>query len=250
MSGYDQVTGLLDYRQTWLSGTPTAQNLTYQWDRVGNLAQREDNNRSLTEHFYYDNLHRLDYSTLNSATNLDVSYDFRGNIMSKTGVGSYAYHASKLHAVSSINTGSGTLSYSYDANGNMTNRGGTTITWFGNNLPRAVGTGLSDRSEFRYTPDGMRWRHFYLAGGVAQTHTYIGGLLEKVVGSSVTAWKHYVHANGVPIALHLRDSNGNTSTHYLLKDHLGSTDVIAQEHSSHISASVPESFDAFSRQAP
>jgi hypothetical protein len=106
----------------------TSQDLKYEWNRVGNLTLRQDGNRSLTERFYYDNAHRLDYATLNGAPNLDVGYDIRGNIVSKTGVGTYAYSPAHVHAVASINTGRETLTYSYDANGNMTRRAGSTCS--------------------------------------------------------------------------------------------------------------------------
>lgn len=39
----------------------------------------------LTEAFYYDNLHRPDYSTLNGGTNLDLTYDALGNLTMKSG---------------------------------------------------------------------------------------------------------------------------------------------------------------------
>jgi hypothetical protein len=55
-----------------------------------------------------------------------VAYNALGNITSKTGVGTYSYHATKKHAVVSTSSGG---SYAYDANGNMTSRDGSTISW-------------------------------------------------------------------------------------------------------------------------
>ena len=109
----DQVTGWVDYIQSGPGGGAGVQNLSYLWDRAGNMTQRQDNNQGLTENAYYDNLYRLDYTTLNGSTNLDMVYTANGNVSWKTGVGTYTYHATKLHAVASINTGSGTLSYTY-----------------------------------------------------------------------------------------------------------------------------------------
>jgi RHS repeat-associated protein len=85
--GYDQVTGRIDFIQSGTGGSSTLQNLNYQWDTAGSLTERQDVNQSLTEHFYYDDLHRLDYSTRNGVTNLDLAYNQYGNITSKTGVG-------------------------------------------------------------------------------------------------------------------------------------------------------------------
>ena len=40
MRGFDPVTGLLDYIQSGAGGT--IQDLSYTWDGVGNLTQRQD----------------------------------------------------------------------------------------------------------------------------------------------------------------------------------------------------------------
>ena len=106
-STYDAITGLLGSRTAGTSAQ--VQNLTYQWDKTGNLLQRKDlrlNPTLLAEDFYYDDLYRVKCSTLNVARqancsaltapqkNLDMVYDVLGNIMSKTGIGSYSYPTS------------------------------------------------------------------------------------------------------------------------------------------------------------
>ena len=86
--------GALKSIQTGVGGGTGVQNLAYQWDKTGNLKQRKDINQSnLTEDFFYDNLHRLDYSNRNGVLNLDMSYDALGNIATKSDVGTYTYHA-------------------------------------------------------------------------------------------------------------------------------------------------------------
>jgi hypothetical protein len=50
---------------------------------------------------------------------------------SKTGVGSYTYHATKKHAV--VNAGG--TGYGYDGNGNLISRGGATVSWSSFNYP-------------------------------------------------------------------------------------------------------------------
>ncbi len=241
----DQVTGWVDYIQSGPGGGTAVQNLAYLWDRMGNLTQRQDNNQGLTENAYYDNLYRLDYTTLNSATNLDLSYSANGNIQSKSGVGTYTYHASKLHAVASINTGGGTLSFSYDANGNMTNRSGTTLTWFASNLPKAITKNSQNSSTFQYGPSGHRWRHAYKTANVTYTHVYVGGLLEKVTQGTNVDWKHYIHAEGQIVAFYSRKSSGVNTLSYLLQDSLGSADVIT---TSAGAVTVRESFGAFGQR--
>ena len=248
VKGTDQVTGWVDYLQTGPGGGTAVQNLSYLWDRMGHLVQRQDNNQGLTENAYYDNLYRLDYTTLNGNTNLDLAYAANGNILSKSGVGTYTYHATRLHAVASINTGGGTWSFSYDANGNMTNRNGTTLTWFASNLPKAITKNSQNSSTFQYTPAGQRWRHAYKTANVTYTHVYIGGLLEKVTQGSTVDWKHYLFAEGRAVALYSRKSTGANTLSYLLRDHQGSVDAITSSSGALV---VRESYDPYgNRRGP
>ncbi len=133
----DAATGWVKSIQTGPSGGTSVQNLAYLWDKVGNLTKREDLNQSLSETFVYDNLYRLDYSQLNGATNLDLSYDALGNITNKSDVGSYTYHPTKRHAVVGT-SGSSNWSFQYDANGNMTTGRGQNISWTSFNLPASI----------------------------------------------------------------------------------------------------------------
>ncbi|HTN46308.1 MAG TPA: FG-GAP-like repeat-containing protein [Flavipsychrobacter sp.] len=94
------------YNQGYLTRTttPGVQDLemTYNYT-TGNLTRRDEHTKSLKEHFSYDNLDRLTQSTVEKysspqsiATPLTVGYDLnglgqtRGNIISKTDVGSFA----------------------------------------------------------------------------------------------------------------------------------------------------------------
>jgi RHS repeat-associated protein len=259
LSTYDQVTGLLRSRRSAfnsgaLAGTVIA-NLGYAYDNMGRLIERQDNQQMLTEDFYYDALNRLDYSTLGAATT-DYSYDARGNLTAKTGVGTlYSYTAvvagctyyahPQIHAVRQITGGSATMNFCYDANGNMTNRNGTAITWFPNNLPRAVTQDANNSSQFQYGPTGQRWQHIYRTGGATYTHTYIGNLVEKVVGPTTTEWKHYIYANGAPVAMYIPQVAGTKHRYYLTRDHLGSVSTITRGDGAW---RLSESFDAFGRR--
>src|SRR5690606_9426365 len=111
----------------------------------------------LTEHFYYDNLNRLDYSTLASpivnGVNLDLTYDVTGNITSKTGIGSYAYNSTRPHALTDLTRPDNSVAtFTYDANGNLENGGGKTIEWTSYNYPREVSEGGST-VKFLYGPN-------------------------------------------------------------------------------------------------
>ena len=84
---------------------------------------------------------------------LTIAYDAIGNLMSRSDVGSYTYHATRRHAV----IAAGANSYSYDANGNMITRNGASVGWRSDNLPSVINAaGYS--AQFDYGPDGQRWR--------------------------------------------------------------------------------------------
>jgi RHS repeat-associated protein len=220
------VTGWQANVQAGISGGAGILNQSYAYNRVGNLTQRQDGNAGLTENFYYDNLHRLDYSTLNGTTNLDISYDETGNIKSRSDVGggaSWVYGAAQKHAVSSA----GGVNYAYDDNGNMTSRAGASITWTSYNyaasMPVPGGTAtFSYGANRNYIVSTMP----HPDGGQAETTYYVGGLLEKSVRGSSDDWRHYVKANGQTVAIVSRKNSGTNAVTYSLNDHLGSTAVI------------------------
>ncbi len=243
MRGYDQVTGLIDYVQSGPSANGTIQNLTYEWDAVGSLSRRIDVRQGLTEAFYYDDLHRLDYSTLNGSTNLDLSYDAMGNITYKSDVGNYTYHATKKHAVAST---AGVLNtwYTYDANGNIALRNGLTHTWYSYNLPKKI-VYSGAYSEFWYTPDRSRRRQFISEGGNVQNVYYVGGLFEKRVVGTNTEYRHLILGGNGPVAYFERTHTGATSTSYISTDHLGGTSVLTNAAGARL---VEESFDAFGKR--
>jgi RHS repeat-associated protein len=231
-------------------GTAAAvQNLDFEWDLVGNLKKRIDANQSnLTETFFYDNINRLDYSTRNSVTNLDMTYDALGNITNKSDVGTYTYHATKKHQVTSTSNG---WTFAYDNNGNMTSGRGSTIEWTSYNYAKCIrkGTACSgtttDWSSFSYTPDRQYWRQQsnYVSGGTATT-IYVGGLLEKVTAGSVTDYRHMIRAGNSTIIVS-RKSSGTNTVNYVTQDHLGSSSVITNSSGGVL---VNTSFAAFGKR--
>jgi len=223
INGYDQPGGRLAHRQSGIGGGSDVQELSYHWDANDNLIRRQDDRQSppVFEYFYYDNLDRLDYSTRNGVTNLDLGYDALGNLTSKSDVGSYSYDATKKHAV--VSAGSNT--YAYDANGNVTSRNGSSVLWTSYDLPMRVDNGAGTISYLWYGPDRQLWQQMAIAG-LPETTIYVGELLEKVSKSGVTTWKHYVEAPTGTAAVYLRRSDGTADTYYLTHDHLGSTDKV------------------------
>jgi RHS repeat-associated protein len=245
ITGAHPVTGDVEYRQAGMGGGASLQNLAMRWDAVGNLTERSDVNRGVTERFTYDALDRLDDVRRNGALVLDLAYDLTGNVTSRSDVGAYAYHPTRKHAVVSA----GTHRYGYDANGNVTSRDGAVIAWTSYNLPSSMAGAGGASSAFWYTPDRQRWKQVATAGGVTETTVYAGGLLEKATRGSLTTWKHYIAGPGGTAAIHVRASDGSAPrTWAVTQDALGSTDRIVDAAGSPV---LTTSFDAFgTRRGP
>lgn len=240
--GFDDVTGRLDFIQSGPGGGTARQNMEFSWNKVGSLKQRKDLNRSLTEDFYYDNLHRLDYSRLNSVQNLDISYDSMGNITYKSdvGAGTWSYHATKKHAV----TGAGGDTYTYDANGNQITRNSDDVSWTSYNYPSRIENG-SKYHDYFYDAERQRWKQVYFNGSSTETTIFVGDILEKRTSGSVTEYRHYVRVGEKAMALYTRPTSGSITTQYFLFDHLGS---VAEITNASGAVDVSESFAAFGQR--
>jgi RHS repeat-associated protein len=149
------------------------------------------------------------------------SYDQIGNMLSKTGVGTYSYPAqsasctagalSKPHAATTVNG----VAYCYDANGNLLTRGSDSYTWDYENRPLTISTSSGSES-YAYDADGERIK--VVAGSTSTV--YLAGLWEE---TSAGATKAYYTFNGQVVAM--RDSSDPDPVSYLHGDHLGSVSV-------------------------
>jgi RHS repeat-associated protein len=220
---FDAVTGWVGAVTAGLSGTSTLQNAAFLYDYVGNVTQRQDNRIGLTENFYYDNLYRLDHSTLGGSTNLQMQYDTggMGNIASRSdiaGGAAWTYDPAKKHEVTQA--GSTSYTYTYDANGNAITRNGQPVSWSSYNYP----TGISSPGEsvqFEYDPERQRWKTLYSGSSGLETTYHVGTLLEKVVNGSTTDYRHYIYAGKELVVIYSRIGTGYTHR-YVLEDHQSS----------------------------
>jgi len=243
---FDAVTGWLTSLQSGVGGGAALQNESYLYDLAGNVTQRQNGNVSLTESFCYDNLYRLDHSTLtgscSSTPNLQLRYDPMGNITSRSDVANgatWTYDANRSHAV--VQAGTSANTYSYDANGNALTRSGSTISWTSFDHPRAIGNS-AETIQFAYNQDHERWRSVYSGTSGTETTYFIGGLLEKVITPGGTQFRHFVFAGDTPIALITRSSSTAEVVKYLRGDHQGSVAAILNADGT---SYVKESFTAF-----
>ena len=239
---FDAVTGWISSIQAGVGGGAALQNNTYLFDEMGNLTQRQDDNRFLTENFYYDNLYRLDHSTLGGATNLQMTYDVTGNITSRSdiaGGATWTYDPNRKHAV--LQAGSASNTYTYDANGNAITRNGYSIGWSSYNYPTSI-NGNNKNLVFYYDANHQRYEQIYTSDSALETTISVGRLLEKVIVGGVTDYRHYIRAGSELVAIMSRQSTGTNATHYMLSDHQASLNVITDSSGA---LTVAESFSAF-----
>ncbi len=227
--GFDGVTGQIDYIQSDNGGT-SLQDLSYGWDKVGNLLYRKDWRQSglPTEDFVYDSLNRLTDADISGAAtfSLGVSYEENGNIKKKDDVSAndFVYHSTNKHAVVTA----GSSSYGYDSNGNMTSRKGDTITWTSYNYPSEIEDG-SRTFEYSYDAGRQKWKQIVDDGSSIETTYFAGRLFEKNINSSDTDHRHYIMANGRAVAMYVERTSSSDYTRYFSHDSLGSTDGIYNE---------------------
>ncbi len=244
-----RITGILS-----TNGSGNVQNLSYQWDALGNLISRTDTLHSASEAFGYDLLNRLTSAQVTNGSGVQpavsYAYDALGDITSKSDTGSYTYgQGAGPHAVTSI-AGPQGGTYAYDADGNMVNRNGTLITWNSANRPTQITRDSGDQSQFAYAPDGQRYYQAALIAGISETTVYAGGY-EAWTRAGVTTYRHHLMAYGREVAevdLTNSGSSVNETVSYVLTDHLGSVDVITNQTGAVV---ADMSFSAFgSRREP
>jgi RHS repeat-associated protein len=224
---YDDVTHWLNSIQSGVGGGAGVQNQAFLFDEVGDVTERQDNNRGLTEDIYYDNDYRLSYTKLNGTQNLSISYADNGNITSRSDVNGgktwvYEYNG-KIHAVAL--DGSALDLFGYDANGNTTLRYRNTITWSSYNYPTAISAGFGSTAEsvsLAYGPDRQRWSQYYTGNGDAEQTYYVGGLMDVVTAGSITTYRHYIQVGNEQVAIYSRTNTGTNAFDYVLSDHQGS----------------------------
>ncbi len=245
----DAVTGWPSAVSSGVSGTAALQNDSYLYDEAGNLIQRQNNNAGLTENFYYDNLYRLDHSTLGGTTNLALTYDATGNITSRSDVAAgatWTYDPTHIHAVTQA--GSASYTYSYDANGNAITRNGLTVSWTSYNHPSVINGAGGESVQFAYNQNHERWKVVTAGSAGVETTYFVGAGLEKVITAGASDYRHYIYAGDSKVAIYSRTSAGTDSLHYVREDHLGGAEVILNgdlNGGDGTSTCIKESFTAF-----
>ncbi len=249
---YQATSGVISKIRSGLTASSSSiQNLSYSFDSLGNLKSRQDNNNSLSEVFTYDDLNRLLSAQMNALPQKTFSYDAVGNITSKSDVGTYTYDdgagvyttaTGGPHAVSKVDSNV----YTYDLNGNQLTGAGRTITYTSFNKPATISRDAVSNSIY-YDSDHNRVEKISTNAGNTTTTFYLGKSYQQVTNSSgLVEDKYFVSAGGATVLITKRSTNSN-DVRYILKDHIGSSDVITDELGSIIPGEIL-SFDAWGKR--
>ncbi|MCH9691792.1 MAG: hypothetical protein K0U59_06995, partial [Gammaproteobacteria bacterium] len=235
---YDPATGRLLGQTASVLGIGDIQQLSYDWDDLGNLTRRQDQSgdKDLSETFRYDELNRLTNAQVAGRQAQTLRYDDLGNITHKSDVGDYSYAgqcANKNYGPHAVCHTSDGVSYDYDANGNMTSdSSGRNLQYTTFDKPDAIKKG-DHTTEFKYGPDRKRYLRIDTDSSGSNdkiTETRSIGNIEKITKDGTTEIKRHL-PGGALITLTVTQKNnetqyGSRTIQYLHKDHLGSLDVI------------------------
>ena len=250
LAQHDSSNGRLNRLSAETSAGNSLLTLDLTWDAIGNLKSRNEKgtlngsySRDVNEIYNYDALNRLtgvsgdrritagDGSSQENGINLYLSYSLNGNITWKSDVGHYQYN-SKPHAV----TQAGNNSYSYDANGNNISGAGRVISYSTFDKPTRIESG-GNVVQFAYGPQRQRYKRTDTAtsgaaAGITET-LYLGSVEKILRPNGERQWKRYI-GGSLLITQTLAPDNSiaNSTEDYLLKDHLGSVNLITDQNGS------------------
>ncbi len=132
-----------------------------------------------------------------------------------------AYNVSRAYAVNGLNqyTGAGPAAFQYDANGNLTSDGSTTMVYDAEN--RLVSATGASTASLSYDPLG---RLFQTSGGTPGTTQFLtdGDELVAEYNASGTMLRRYVHGLGTDDPILWYEGANLTQRRSLLADHQGS----------------------------
>lgn len=222
----------LNHKVTTAS-TDSVQDLTYEYDAVGNIEQiidASDTDTAKTTDYAYDDLHRLITADISEANESSLEgpiqekaeqgfeYDAIGNIINNPDHGEYNYDGDQgssyanPHAVTSTNG----RDYTYDHNGNVTNDDILNYTWDYNNRLIEVDDGTNTFS-YSYDTSGQRIK--------AETPSDILYYPNKFYTATDTDPEKHIFLGDTAVAS-IQGSNSNANVYIIHADHLTGSNVL------------------------
>ena len=226
----------LMHRLVSIVTTKNLQNLTYGYDKFGNLASRKDNRTNMEERFEYDDMNRLTGITLKRPSGQDlhcvVTYDALGRMTSRQAVTAVngtpqvttvfsqpVFDNTKVHALSSAQT---------------------TAELFPSEAQTVTYTGFDKVAKVKQERDSICYSYGYdrqrismeeHVGNTMRTKQYWGFCERITEGEGKAApsyWRTFVSGPYGVFAV-VESRNGTDEIHYVLKDNLGSWTTITDE---------------------
>jgi RHS repeat-associated protein len=224
---------------TTSNGSQIIQGYTYTFDPLtGNLTMRQDARSgysNLLETFEYDNLDRLKKITFGASvqtTNFDT--EGTGNIMEKTGVGSFQYNTlENPHRVDQIDNASAELLGLPDQY----------ITYSSSNKVSSIQDGANEYS-FIYGSDDQRSIMTYSLDGILKNTFYYYDSHEIIKSGTLLRNLYYVDGGDGLAAIYLSRSDGTDTMYFAHTDHLGSVMALSNNKNTTVQK---QSFDAWGR---
>ncbi|QES88698.1 FG-GAP-like repeat-containing protein [Rhizosphaericola mali] len=233
------------------TGTPSqyitndVQNLSFAFDPLnGNLTQRKDQIKNMTEDFNYDNLNRLTSVKLNGVQTQALTYDGStgnslGNITEKTDAGKYVYNSTKVNAVAYITNPAGANSPPVTI---AQTQQDITYTPFQKTLK--VSENEYDL-EYSYGSDYQRIKSVLShSGAITETKYYFGDMERLQSSSGTTKDIHYIPAGNGLCAIVVK-TGSTTDVYYTYTDYLGS--ILTVTNSAGVVV-AEQNFDAWGRK--
>lgn len=198
----------------------TLQDESYNFDpSTSNLLSKTDNIRNLSDYFQYDSMNRLVMS--NGAS---VQYDTKGNILSKSDIGSFSYdNTQKPYAVTGTSAVSGTLSNNTQS-----------ISYYSFPRPNTISENPYTVT-FTYDGELEKVKKVVRKNGiVTETRYSLGDCYDYVITSNnnnITKEEDLYFFGGyynAPILLRRNNGSNNMSENLLIRDYQGSVTCIAE----------------------
>jgi RHS repeat-associated protein len=226
--GIDRLTRLTD-----ATSTSTVADAQYQYNTASQITQIAEPTQ--TRNFSYDAADRLTTVQNPTQTIESYTYDGVGNRTASHQSSSYSYQP--FNKVVTI----GSNSYSYDSNGNLTQKTDGTGTWIYSwdyeNRLKQVTRPDSTTISYKYDALGRRIQRSKSAGG-STNYIYDGEDVVKDINSDGSVVDYL---NGLGIDDKLRQTN-SSGTLYFTKDHLNSTRALTDSNGSVVESISYDSF--------
>ena len=206
----------------------TVRSLSYAYDELGNIVDRSDKKNLVDEYFEYDELNRLSQAILidrghkQSLREVYYQYDAQGNVLKRSGVGTYWYaNLDAPQQVSQINKNI----YQYDVMGNLVAAPNFSAQWRSGNKPIRFKQG-HNAVVHHYDANNRIVSRSFSTGKVVHR---AGDLYDEIHDPTGIYRCGKIYAGRVPVAMYCVHNNQTEQLYYLHRDVLGSIDTVSNE---------------------